>query len=288
MDQATIEAAFRAACLDELAAPKPGNVHVHAAGHRMSVADFERSAEVAAPHVCAVGARLGRRVLNAVAATRTATGQNTNLGILLLAAPIAMAVEYTTADLRGSVVDVIAASDMADAEDVFAAIRLAVPGGLGSVARHDVHAPAIAALPVTMAEAAPRDRIARQWSNGFADVFGGGLRVYGAARARWCDPAWATLAAYLHFLADDWDSHVLRKHGAAIAEATRRQAETMRDALQGCAEPPRLLPSLLEWDATLKAASVNPGTCADLTVATIMSWRLTATASSLRLPTENA
>ncbi len=40
-----VAAAFKAACLDELEAPKPGNVHVFASGHRMTAAEFVRSAE---------------------------------------------------------------------------------------------------------------------------------------------------------------------------------------------------------------------------------------------------
>jgi hypothetical protein len=89
----TIAAAFLEACLEELAAPKPGNVHVHAPGHRMTVEDFVRSAEVSAPLLCRAGAPLGRRILDAATATREAVGQNTNLGMLLLCAPLAMAGE---------------------------------------------------------------------------------------------------------------------------------------------------------------------------------------------------
>ncbi len=85
---ATIAEAYLAACRAELAAIKPGNVHVHAAGHRMSVADFEASAALSAPPLTAPGARVGARIEAAVAATRAGVGQNTNLGIVLLCAPL--------------------------------------------------------------------------------------------------------------------------------------------------------------------------------------------------------
>ncbi len=88
-----IEAAFREACAAELAALKPGNVHRHAAGHGMTMDDFVRSADAAARPLCRTGATLGERILDAVAATRAAVGQNTNLGIVLLCAPLAMAAE---------------------------------------------------------------------------------------------------------------------------------------------------------------------------------------------------
>jgi triphosphoribosyl-dephospho-CoA synthase len=264
-----IAAAFVEACLEELAAPKPGNVHVHAAGHRMTVVDFTRSAEVSAPLLCRAGASLGARIRDAAVATRDAVGQNTNLGILLLCGPLAMAAE------RGeTVISVIAASGLDDARAVFEAIRIARPGGLGSVERHDVRQPATVSLPQAMAEAAARDSIARQWTTGFADVFGVGTAAYAAARSRWADPSWAALAAYLAFLAAFPDSHIERKHGAVIAAAVRREAERAGAELTACADPRALLPGLLAWDTALKAKGVNPGTSADLTVATAFAWRL--------------
>ena len=88
-----IESLYRAACLAELDALKVGNVHAYAGGHRMETADFVASAEVSAPFLAAAGARVGERVRGAVAATRARVGQNTNLGILLLCAPLARAAE---------------------------------------------------------------------------------------------------------------------------------------------------------------------------------------------------
>lgn len=270
----TIAGAFLAACAEELAAPKPGNVHVYAAGHGMTVADFTRSAEAAAPVLCAHAVPLGRRIHDAMVVTLEAVGQNTNLGILLLCGPLAMAAEHGGASLQQNVSGVIGASDLVDAEAVFSAIRLARPGGLGVVGRHDVHAPATVPLTAAMAEASGRDSVARQWSNGFADVFGDGLSVYAAARARWRDPAWASLAVYLHFATTFADSHVQRRHGAAVALEVRARAHRMGGALSACDEPRRMLPDLLTWDATLKAGGINPGTSADLAVATGFAWRL--------------
>jgi triphosphoribosyl-dephospho-CoA synthase len=156
---------YRAACLAELDALKPGNVHAYSAGHRMAVADFVTSADVSAPALARAGAGVGERVRDAVAATMRAVGQNTNLGILLLCAPLAAAAE------RGCpVATVIGSLDAADSEAVFAGIRLANPGGLGRAGRHDVTAPAPGCLLDAMAEAADRDRIARAYVTGFDDL----------------------------------------------------------------------------------------------------------------------
>lgn len=268
------ERAFRRACAEELAAPKPGNVGLHAAGHRMTADDFRRSADAAGPCLCAPGASLGRRILAAVEATRAAVGQNTNLGIILLGAPLAMAAERWAGDLQTAVVQVLEQADRDDADAVFRAIALASPGGLGTAPRYDVREPATVAPSVAMAEAAGRDRIAWQWTHGFADVFGPGLATYAAARARWTDPRWAALAAYLRFLASFPDSHIRRKSGPDQAEQVRAEAIRMEARLRAESAPERLVPELLAWDAALKDRGINPGTSADLTVATIFAHHL--------------
>ena len=269
MAGAAIAAAFRAACAMELAAPKPGNVHCFRDGHGMVAADFERSAEVAAPALTRPGAPLGARIFDAVAATRAAVGQNTNLGIILLAAPLAMAAEHG-GDLRAAVIRVLAAADLADAASVFRAIALAAPGGLGTETRHDVREDARVLLSEAMALAAPRDVIARQWVTGFADIFTLGLPALAQARGR----EWPALAAYLAFLGAFPDSHIRRKHGLAVAEAVRREAAPWPALLAAAPDPRALLPALLAWDAALKAAAINPGTSADLTVASLFAERL--------------
>ena len=274
---AGVAEAFRRACRAELQAMKPGNVHVFAPGHRMQVADFERSAEAAAPFVARRGARVGQRVHDAMAATLSAVGQNTNLGILLLAAPLAAAARRSTpGGLRPALGAVLGGLDVADADAAFAAIRLANPGGLGGSPQHDVREPASVGLRQAMAAARGRDRIAEQYAGGYADIFDFGLPELRLALARWRDEAWATASLYLLFLARFPDSHVARKFGIDAAEALRRRAEPIAQALRSAERPTVLQTRLLAFDAELKAAGLNPGTSADLTVATLFAHRLEA------------
>ena len=232
-----VAAAYVAACLAELDAPKPGNVHRFAPGHRMEVADFVRSAEASAASIAASSARVGIRVRAAVDATLKAVGQNTNLGIVLLCAPLAAAAEVLDAALRPALTTTLARLDRADAEEVFAAIAAASPAGLGRAPRHDVNAPAVVTLREAMAEAADRDRIARQYVTTFDDVFSLGLPALETARRRERDPRWSTLAVYLTFLAAMPDTHILRKFDAATAEAVRRDAVHWRDAFAAARDP---------------------------------------------------
>jgi triphosphoribosyl-dephospho-CoA synthase len=280
-----IAAAYIEACLAELDAPKPGNVHRFAPGHRMSLADFARSAEASAAPISARGARVGARVRAAVAATLSAVGQNTNLGIILLCAPLAAAAEIADQALRPALAHVLEALDRADAADVFSAIAAANPRGLGRAARHDVNAPATATLREAMAEAAERDRIARQYVTDYEDIFSFGLPALIAARGRWSDPRWSALAVYLTFLAAIPDTHILRKFDAATAEAVRREAAGWRDAFAAARDPAGMTEGLLSWDAALKSRGINPGTSADLTVATLFACSLSALRGDKCAPT---
>lgn len=271
LDAGLIATLYRAACLAELDALKPGNVHAYAAGHRMVVADFVRSAEASAAPLTEAGAGVGARIRDGVAATVAAVGQNTNLGILLLCAPLAAAAE------RGQpVASVLDGLDGADSAAVFAAIRMANPGGLGRAGRHDVAADPPASLLDAMAEAADRDRIARAYVTGFDDLRTIGLPALAEARSAGLDPSWCTTAIHLAYLTAVPDSHVVRKHGAAAAEALRREVATARAGLDLASRP---VAPLLALDAGLKARGLNPGTSADFTVATLF-WDALAAAGA--------
>ena len=269
-----IAGAFEEACRDELDAPKPGNVHVFADGHRMTVADFERSAAAATGPLTAAGQRIGARILGAVEASFAAVKSNTNLGIILLCAPLAAAAETLPYDLQSSLAKALQGLDWQDAELAFHAIVRASPGGLGRAEHHDVFAPATVTLREAMAEAADRDRIALQYVTDFADVFDLGEPVLAAALAGSPDRRLATLAAYLGFVAAFPDSHIVRKHGPAVAEQIRREASKLGAQTRTANRLEDILPDVLVWDATLKRASINPGTSADLTVATLFAHRL--------------
>jgi len=270
-----ISDAFIGACFDELEAPKPGNVHDYAAGHGWTAADFRRSAKVAAPSIARPGASVGARIFGAVEATHAAIGHNTNLGIILLCAPMARAAEMKVAQMRAAIESVLASLGVQDADLAFRAIALAAPGGLGRAERHDVSAPASVTLLEAMAAAASRDAIARQYATNFADIFDLGAPLLEEALQRWARaPEAAALAVYLGFLSAFPDTHIQRKHGFEIAAAVQKEAAPLNALAQSASDPASLLREVLSFDARLKAAGLNPGASADLTVATLFAGRL--------------
>ena len=265
-----VEQAYLTACLAELTALKPGNVHAYAAGHRMTVADFETSARVSAPAIAAPGLMVGERILTALRRTREAVSSNTNLGILLLCAPVAQAaLRSTDRDLRQGLHAVLEALTVDDAVNAYEAIRLANPGGLGDSPRHDVREPPRITLLEAMRVASDRDRIAAQYITDFADVFGLGLDRLTAGRQRWREFEWAISSTYLGFLGAFPDSHIQRKFGLETAEAVMIEARKFDTLLSGTPDPSVILSDLQTFDSALKDKDINPGTSADLTVATL-------------------
>ena len=101
----------------------------------MTADDFIRSAAAAAAPLAQPGARVGARILGAIEATAAAVGTNTNLGIVLLCAPLAAAAEEAYSDLRDALGDVLDDLDPQDAELAFRAIVQAAPAGLGHASR---------------------------------------------------------------------------------------------------------------------------------------------------------
>jgi triphosphoribosyl-dephospho-CoA synthase len=270
--------AFHDACLAELDALKPGNVHRF--GNEdvgMSVADFETSARVAAPALAAPGLSAGARIRRSVEATIDAVGHNTNLGIVLLSAPLAAAVfDDATGDLRSRLAKVLARLSVADARETYAAIRYAKPGGLGEARAHDVGGEPDVTLLEAMEAAEGRDRIAWNYTHDFADIFDLGLPRLQRAVAQSITGPQAATALYLGFLAAIPDTLVARKFGIAQAIEVQEEAEALPARLGDLVDPKTIEPDLLAFDRSLKARGLNPGTSADLTVATLFAASLQA------------
>jgi triphosphoribosyl-dephospho-CoA synthase len=281
-----IETAYRAACRLEVRTLKPGNVHIFADGHRMTVADFDKSTEVSAPHIsddtCPVGARIRR----AVEATFASVAQNTNLGILLLCAPLAAAAERPgPATLADKLKSVLASLDHDDAREVYSAIATANPAGLGEDSTGDVRAnpPADWTLLDAMRAASPRDMIANEYATGFAGIFAN-ARTFAAHLKSGAAPDDALAHIFLQQLAERPDTHIIRKHGPGLAQRVQHRATDALAELNGATPRSLSAPAnrtlLMTLDAELKSWGANPGSLADLMCASVFASSLDAAAQN--------
>jgi triphosphoribosyl-dephospho-CoA synthase len=265
------------ACELELQAFKPGNVSVYANGHDMCVEDFRRSAAVSASAMGNPELSLGEKIFYAVESTRMAVGCNTNLGIILLCAPLIQAAYAVsrTVSLQQALAQVLDNTTLADANWVFKAIQLAAPGGLGDVDAEDVHSAPTLTLREAMQLASHRDRIALHYVSNFKDVFDFGVLRYNHGFIQWRRRDWATALVYTGLLSHYPDSHIERKYGDRYADIVTTKMTMLDAALCQSVAPELLIPLFTDVDQAFKRDRINPGTTADLTVATALVVLLT-------------
>ena len=219
---------------------------------------------------------VGARILGAVSASVAATGLNTNLGIVLLTVPLAAAADARggTDDLRERLGSVLEGLDRSDADQAYQAIAIANPAGLGAVEDGDVAAPPSITLREAMSLAADRDRIARAYVTDYDDIFSFALPALRAARRTAATESLAITALHMSLLASFPDSHIARKYSADAAEAVRAEAVRLTPFWSPSPCPESWQP-LLDFDASLKARGLNPGTTADFVVTTVFADMLT-------------
>ena len=157
----------------EACAPKPGNVNRHFDFHDATLPDFLTSAALAAEALRGMERwSVGSLVHGAVRARGTVVAGNTNLGILLLLAPLALAaLSGPRGTLRAQTAEVLRSMNDDDSRLVYEAIRLASPGGLGRSKKDDVAGATPPSLLGAMREAASWDSVAREYDGDFALTF---------------------------------------------------------------------------------------------------------------------
>jgi triphosphoribosyl-dephospho-CoA synthase len=70
------------------------------------------------------------------------------------------------------------------------------------------------------------------------------------------------------------DSHIRRKHGIETAEQVRKKTIPVWERFTDCDNPGDVEDVLMIFDRELKESEINPGTCADLTIASLLLYRL--------------
>jgi triphosphoribosyl-dephospho-CoA synthase len=267
-----LEQQVQLACVLEASAAKPGNI---SPGHDFSDAtyvDMVRSGIALGPvfaRSAVLRRSVGELIADGVAATRCIASANTNLGIVLLFAPMVRAAVSRADDepLRAAIGRTLDQLSVADAAAAFRAIARADPGGLGDVPEHDVRGPAVVTLREAMAAAAHRDSIASEYVTGYAIVFDTALPLLVEALRRGVSTLEAIVSLHVGLLASQPDSLIARKAGAAAARAVTEAAREVRDGTR----------PLEDFDRSLRREDgrLNPGTTADLVAATVLAGLLT-------------
>lgn len=265
--------------ITEINSLKPGNVSPYSEGHDMTVADFVKSAELSSPILCDPSLSVGERILDSVKITISEVGCNTNLGMLLLFAPLIRAAELGVESLHSNLGIVLHELDGKDTACIFAAITHANPGGLGESEKYDVTKKLAGSITLQMAmtEARGRDLIAKQYVTDFVDIFSIGFGCIEDFAVRWNSVQWAAVACYMRFMEEFPDSHIRRKYGQEVAEQIKINAAPISSEFRDKDSPEEATEMLMKFDKALKQQGVNPGTSADLTAASLLVYHLRKT-----------
>ncbi|MFO0864128.1 MAG: triphosphoribosyl-dephospho-CoA synthase [Gemmataceae bacterium] len=259
------------ACIWEATARKPGNASRAGDLPNLAFVDFLAAGAAIAPAMRDAATRpLGSTILEAIRATRSVASTNVNLGIVLLLAPLAATREHseTLGAWHDAVKKRLDATTIADACDLYAAIRLAEPGGMGEVKDQDVNSEPTVSLLDAMRLAADRDSIARQYSKGFEDIFSRGQYWVREGLGKYGTLEDSVLHTFFHWLANYPDSLILRKRGMKEAAEASRWGQSL-GANGWHSENGKIVK--VGFDAWCRDPKQrrNPGTSADLTAASL-------------------
>ena len=273
MDANEIGWAAEMACLLEVSAEKPGNVSRFRDFHDTSFEDFLISASAIGPAFrCATKVPVGETILRAIRATRRFVGVNTNLGIVLLLAPLAKAAGLDRShNLQAAVKPVLQGLTIDDTRKVYEAIRLAKPAGMGTSRRYDLYQEDVdITLFQAMEEACDRDALAREYVTDYEITFEVGLSSLRRTLAQGAGLSEAILQTFLTILANVPDTLIARKNGLTTArDVSDRAGRILKNGgIFGDKG------EIKKFDLTLrdKKHRLNPGTTADLVVAVLFAY----------------
>ena len=293
--------AFEWACFWDVNVIKPGNVSYLSPGHKMTALDFTKSAFAAANHLFDSNLSIGEKVEKSIKASYEKVHCNTNLGIILLCAPIIQTIQenpkiyenfkksFFCGEFRKLLEGCLKEIDLKDTHAIYRAIEFAKPGGLGKRHEMDVRLKPTKKIIDAMKYASKEDFIAKQYSNNYQDIFfqpvftflDENSKFYDKNNLRLIKSQFSDLvqAIFLFWLLSEEDTHIKRKFGQKVACDVKNTAKFfLKDEINFQNDVIKvkngkiLVPDkkmLNELDFLLKKGGFNPGTSADLTVCSI-------------------
>ena len=290
------------AILFEVASDKPGNVNLivgfegtryeHFLASAVAAAPFfelaaERGVRVSRGEIHIGDVALGRIIRDCVADINAwQRGGNTLLGTVILLSPIAVAAGMTPtkeegifeiSKLRENVKAVVESTTSEDAVDVYEAIKIANPSGLGKAPELDINDPCSVdriireniSLYQVFKIASSYDRVCSEWINNYPVTFKVAYPYLMEQISETKELSVVVTHTFLKVLAKYPDTFIARKVGIAKArEVSSKAKEILKLGELGTSTGRE---RLREFDLELRRLSnlFNPGTTADIIAAAL-------------------
>ena len=270
-----LQNAYLFACRKDIELIKPGNVNIKSPHSDTNAEDYLESSLLSSKELFKPDYSLGERILNSIKITRSKVKTNTNLGIILLCAPIIHAcIYFNNLTLREGIKKTLSSSTVKDTQDLCMAINISAPGGLGTSEAYDTASKPTVNILEIMNHSASYDRISYQYSHDYSDIFDFIIPrlVFLNKKHNSLDISLSLM--FMEILAKIPDSHISRKFDEKIAEKTSNNASDLLKILDREYSPDYLADRLNNLDYEYKKKGINPGTTADLLVASLMIYKI--------------
>lgn len=270
-----LKSAYLFSCKKDIELIKPGNVNLLSSHKDTKAQDYLDSAILSSKELFNQNYSLGKRILESVNVTRSKVNVNTNLGIILLCAPVIQSyIDFNNLDLREGIKKTLSTTSIKDTHDLCAAINISSPGGLGDSDMYDTASYPNASIKQIMNYSQEYDRISYQYSHNFSDIFDFIIPKLEFLNQRYESLDISLSLLFIEILAKIPDSHISRKFGDKIAKKTSNNARDLLKILDREHDPDYLAKALNNLDYEYKKKGINPGTTADLLVASLMIYKI--------------
>ena len=263
------------ACSKDVEVIKPGNVNIDYPHSDTTAYDFLRSAHDSCKSLFKQDFSLGERIYYSVSDSRKNTKVNTNLGILLLIAPIIHSLLHSTkTTFRSALKDVIKTSQISDTNLLCRAINFVNPGGLGEKERMSTNSLPRVTLKTIMDKSANYDRLSYQYSTGYSDILDFIVPRIIEHKKNIENTDFLLSLVFLEILSEIPDTHISRKFNEKIAKKTSNEACDLIKIINTERSRKKALSRICQLDYEYKNKGINPGTTADLLLSGVMIERL--------------
>jgi triphosphoribosyl-dephospho-CoA synthase len=286
--------------LEVSACPKPGNIHRAADFQNTRYEHFLASAAAITPHLRQAADRglltreekislreigIGKIIEGSVrSVNKWQNGGNTIFGSIILLSPIAVAAgitlneqDFSLRNLRENLREVIMSTTTLDAINVYNAIEIAKPGGLGKAPNLDATDPksknVILKEKITLYDvfkiAVKYDSIAAEWVNNYPITFDIGYPFFSKTIKETEDVNTSIVHTFLRILSEVPDTLIARK--ISLSKAKEVSTRAMQILESGGLMTAKGKKNLEKFDIELRdpGHKLNPGTTADIVTAVL-------------------
>ncbi len=254
-------------CYEELNAFKPGNHSIYSRIPEMDDTKFKYAAILSSKYMTDKSLGLGEAIYGAVKTCQTKINSNYNLGIVMLCTPILKVLEKKFENFRDSLMNLLNNASNNDKKLILNSIQIAEPAGVKNYkGKGNIFEKNNFSLLEVMKIGSAHDRISNCYYQNYREVLDFGLPLLIFLKGK-ISRRKAIEILYLNFLCNDLDSHILRKFGVNKAKIVKYKAIMLKRKIHIFKDNYKLFKEL---DSYLKISHINPGTCADLTVTTLL------------------